>query len=106
MQQNMFLFKEISAELQKLHGEDEEWKNEVRQQMAPPDGHEMSPDEKGEYFAQVAKNRTELFDRLKKGTALRIKGTYTLMKILHIFIGTINTHDLFLRKVTQNMSII
>ena len=75
------MFKEITAELQKMHEEEEEWKSEVRQQMAPPDGRETSPDDRGEYFAQVAKNRTELFDRLKKGTALRIKGTYLPMKI-------------------------
>ena len=55
------------AELQKLHSEEEMWKTEVRQQMA-------SPDEKDGHFVQVAKNRTELFDRLKKAMALRIKG--------------------------------
>jgi len=62
------------AVLQNLRSELETWKSEVRQQIAPPEGHEMTPDEKDEYFVQVAKSRAELFNHLKKAVALRVKG--------------------------------
>ena len=62
------------AVLQNLHSELETWKSEVCQQIAPPEGHEMTPDEKDEYFVQVAKSRAELFNHLKKAVALRVKG--------------------------------
>jgi hypothetical protein len=63
-----------TAELQNLHSELEIWKSDVHQQMTQPEGHEMSRDQKDEYFAQITTQQTELSNHLKRAVTLRFKG--------------------------------